>query len=172
MPFRLRPTYIIDHVTDINLEDIKELGVKGFIFDLDNTLMAPKTGVLTDDVYVWLEKVKSQFKVAIVSNNNNVEYVQKVRKVFDFPLYAAAQKPRNHVILRALRDMDLLPSQVAMVGDQVLTDMLVGQRTGMYTILVDPLVKHKEIPLYKFLRKLERSIVSKATRQFSEIKKY
>ncbi len=40
--------------------------------------------------------------------------------------------------------MELIPSQVVIVGDRPLTDILVGQRLGMITILVDPIMKQKE----------------------------
>ncbi len=166
MPFRMRPTYIIEHVTDINLEELKEEGIKGFLFDLDNTIMAPKTGYLTDDILEWLDEVSKDFKISIVSNNSNMTYMRNVQERYDFPIYAKAKKPQRSVALTALKEIDLLPSQVAMVGDRPLTDILVGQRLGMFTILVDPLIKHKEIKIVQFLRKLERIFVKEPRKQF------
>jgi len=71
----------------------------------------------------------------------------------------------------ALKDLDLLPSQVAMVGDRPLTDIWVGQRLGLITILVDPLMKHEEAAIVQFLRKLERIFIRPAKKLFPEKEK-
>ncbi len=59
--FRMKPTYIIDRVIDINLDDLKDEGIKGLIFDLDNTLIAPKTAELSEDIKDWLLIAKTGF---------------------------------------------------------------------------------------------------------------
>jgi predicted HAD superfamily phosphohydrolase YqeG len=49
--------------------------------------------------------------------------------------------------------------QAAMIGDRPLTDIWVGQRMGMYTILVDPLTMASEHRVVKVLRRLEKLFV-------------
>lgn len=167
MTFRLKPTYIVEHVTDINLEDLKEEGIKGLIFDLDNTLMAPRTGYLTEDIETWLKDLRNEFKIAIVSNNPYQQYMEKAAEIIGCPAYGKANKPGRAVALKAIRGLDLLPSQVAIVGDRPLTDIWVGQRLKLITILVDPLIKHEEAAIIKFLRKMEKLFVGKPHRNFS-----
>lgn len=171
MVIRLKPTYIVEHVTDINLDDLKADGIKGLIFDLDNTLMAPKTGELTKEIEHWLEVVRNDFKIAILSNNPHQHYVEEASNIIGAPCYAKAKKPRTAVAIKALKDLDLLPLQVAMVGDRPLTDIWVGQRLGLITILVDPLIKHEEAAIVKFLRKLERIFIQGPKKIFSHHKK-
>jgi len=166
--FRLKPTYIVERVTDINLEDLKEEGIKGIIFDLDNTLMPPKTANLPEDISDWLDNVKNFFKIAIVSNNPHEIYLQKAKVKLNCPMYGKAQKPRRAVALKAIKDLDLLPSQVVIVGDRPLTDILVGQRLGIFTILVDPLIKREETAIVKFLRKLERIFIKSPHKKFTD----
>lgn len=170
MPLRLKPTYIVERVTDINLEDLRDDNIKGLIFDLDNTLMPPKTCDLPEDIAEWLEKVKSDFKVAILSNNPNKCYVQEAGKKVGCIAFEKANKPRRKAAVQALKQLDLIPSQVVMVGDRPLTDIWVGQRLGITTILVDPIMKHKEAKIIKFLRKLERIFVSSPKKSFSDKK--
>ena len=55
-----------------------------------------------------------------------------------------------------------------MVGDRPLTDIWVGQRLGIVTILVDPIMKHKEAKIIKLLRKIERLFVSSPKKSFSD----
>lgn len=171
MVFRLKPTYIVEHVTDINLEDLRAEGIKGLIFDLDNTLMAPKSSELSTEIAHWLEIVKNDFQIAIVSNNPHQHYVEDAAKIIGAPAYHKAKKPRTAIATVALKKLDLLPYQVAMVGDRPLTDIWVGQRMGMITILVDPLIKHEEMVIVKFLRKLERIFIEAPKRIFSHHKK-
>ena len=167
MVFRLKPTYIVEHVTDINLEDLKNEGIRGLVFDLDNTLMPPKTGTLAENVKEWLDIVRKDFKIAIVSNNPRLMYIEQAAKEACCPAYGKAGKPRTDIAAKALKNMDLLPDQVAMVGDRPLTDIWVGQRLGLITILVDPLIKHEEIIIVKFLRRLERIFVHPPRKFFS-----
>ncbi|GAI13868.1 unnamed protein product, partial [marine sediment metagenome] len=133
---RLKPAYIAEHVTDINLEELKAENIKGMIFDLDNTIMPPRAGSIPEDIMQWLALVKNDFKIAILSNNPYKDYVQKAGELAGCAAYEKAGKPRTKAALQALKDIDLLPSQVVMIGDRPLTDIWVGQRLGITTILV------------------------------------
>ena len=140
MPFKLKPTYIYEHVREINLDEMKKRGVKAFLFDLDNTIMPPKTGFFPQEIKEWLERVKQDFKIAVVSNNHNLKYLEEVKK-------------------EVLSSFGITPEQAVMVGDRPLTDIWVGHRLNMITVLVDPLMKHQEHNIIKFLRKLERAFI-------------
>ncbi len=165
---RLKPTYIVEHVTDINLEDLKQENIKGLIFDLDNTLMPPRTGIYPEVISQWLEEVKKDFKIAILSNNPYKDYVRQAGEKAGCIAYEKAGKPRRKAALQALKDLDLMPEQVVIIGDRPLTDILVGQRLGLITILVDPLIKQEEVRVIKFFRKLERIFISPALKKFTE----
>ena len=165
---RLKPTYIVEHVTDINLEDLKNDNIKGLIFDLDNTLMPPRSKVFPENIAQWLELVKNDFKIAILSNNPHKDYVKNAGKLAGCVAYEKAGKPRRAAAVKALKDLDLLPEQVVVVGDRPLTDILVGQRLKFITILVDPLMKREEIRIIKFLRKIERLFISAPSKKFSK----
>ena len=158
----LKADFVLENVLNIDLEEMKKRGVKGFVFDLDNTLMAPNTGVFREDIKAWLDILMQEFKVAIVSNNPIPSYEKKVREVVDIPIYFKAGKPRRKYVKEALKELGILPKEAAMVGDRPLTDIWVGQRLHMVTILVDPLRKHHEHQVIKFLRSLERSFVKNA----------
>lgn len=165
--FRLKPTYIIDNVTEMDLNDLKDEGIKGLIFDLDNTLMEPHSGKLRDDIKAWLEEVKVDFKIAILSNNPYDAYVEEASQLIDCIGYAKADKPRRKTALKLLKELELLPYETAMIGDRPLTDIWVGQKLGMTTILVEPLIKSSEPKVVKCLRKLERIFIKPARKKFS-----
>ncbi|MFA6989652.1 MAG: YqeG family HAD IIIA-type phosphatase [Candidatus Gastranaerophilaceae bacterium] len=171
MHFRLRPSYIIEHVRDINVDELKDEGIKALIFDLDNTLMTPKACEFCEEISEWINLIQNDFKIAILSNNSDSKYIDKVQKIANFPVYGSAKKPFRKVALKVIKELDVLPSQCAMIGDRPLTDILVGIRLGMMTILVDPLLKNEENKLFQVLRKIERIItIKKPEKKFSKRK--
>ncbi|MBI4533358.1 MAG: HAD-IA family hydrolase, partial [Candidatus Melainabacteria bacterium] len=105
------------------------------------------------------DKARSKFKLVIVSNNKKETYLDTVRAQVDIPTIGRAAKPRRGGLLRALDLMDLDASQVAVVGDRPLTDVLGGKRAGMKTVLVWPLKTMKEPGWITFFRKVERLII-------------
>lgn len=158
----LKADFVLENVLQIDLEEMRKKGIKGFIFDLDNTLMAPNTGVFTEEIKAWLDELLKDFKVAIVSNNPIPSYEKKVREVVNVPIYFKAGKPSRKFVREALKELGIAPHEAAMVGDRPLTDIWVGQRLKMVTVLVDPLRKKFEPQIIRFLRTLERSFVRNA----------
>mgnify|MGYP001264265804 CR=1 FL=1 len=64
----LRPTYYLDDdLTSLDVDMLLKDGIKGLILDLDSTLMAPKTGSLTEEASAWLEQARSSLKIVILS---------------------------------------------------------------------------------------------------------
>lgn len=156
----LKPSLIVQDITTIDLAALKAQGIRGFIFDLDNTIMAPHTGALEDRIATWLVLLQAEgFKCLVLSNNKKAEYCQLAQTVLNIPVISHAAKPRRAMFRKALEMIGLSAREVAMVGDRPLTDIWVGQRMGAYTILVDPLIKLQERRLYKVLRGLERLFV-------------
>jgi hypothetical protein len=150
----------VSDITTIDLKDLKEKGVKAFIFDLDNTIMAPHTGVLEERIGTWLTLLQAEgFKLLVLSNNKKADYVKLAEEVLKIPVIGHAAKPRTGPYRKALELLDVRPEEVAMVGDRPLTDIWVGQRMGSFTILVDPLIKNSERIHIKFLRRVERLFV-------------
>ncbi len=156
----LRPTYLINgDVTDIDLSVLTGDGVLGLIFDLDSTLMAPHSGKLSPEVSEWLVEARDNFKVAIVSNNKRANYIEEVRELLQMPVIFKAAKPRRWAFFEILKSFELEASQVAVIGDRPLTDVLGGQRAGMKTVLVWPLKTMREPAWITMMRKLERCVI-------------
>ena len=76
----LKPDVNLKSIYDIDLDELKSQGVKAMLFDLDSTIMASKSAKYTDEMYQWLKVVQANFFMAVVSNNNNAEYIEKVKK--------------------------------------------------------------------------------------------
>jgi len=156
----LRPTYLIDgDITDIQLDVLAADGIKGIIFDLDSTLLAPHSGRLTAECEVWLQRARDQFKVAVVSNNKNDPYIDQVQQHLQMPVLHRARKPSRRLFIQVQQMWQLEPLEIAVVGDRPLTDVWGGQRAGMKTVLVWPLKSMNEPSWIKFFRRLERCVI-------------
>jgi HAD superfamily phosphatase (TIGR01668 family) len=147
----LTPTLRVAAVTDIHLDTLRELGVKGMIFDLDDTLVEAMEPRAHPEILDWIQAIRQEFKIYIVSNNARHDRVELAALHLDMAFHHAARKPSRRYFRRALQSMELEPAQVAIVGDQLFTDVLGGNRLGAVTILVDPLS-----PERKWFRKVMR----------------
>ncbi|MBS1954741.1 MAG: YqeG family HAD IIIA-type phosphatase [Cyanobacteria bacterium SZAS-4] len=156
----LRPTYPLDgDVTDIDLDMLVRDGIKGIIFDLDSTIMAPRSGKITAETATWLELARARFQLAVVSNNKNDPYIKQVQEHLNMIVLGRAAKPSAKLFLQVLEMFKLRADEVVVVGDRPLTDVWGGQRAGMKTILVWPLKSMNEPSWILFFRKLERCFI-------------
>ncbi len=152
------PNEHVKNVFQIKPDDLKERGIKGIITDLDNTLVEWDRPDATPELIEWFQLMKdSGIKITIVSNN-----VEKRVKLFSdpvgLPFVYKARKPMRKAFRRALRDMELQKDAVVVIGDQLLTDVLGGNRLGVYTVLVVPVAQTDGF-VTKFNRKMERRIL-------------
>lgn len=156
----VKPDYNLKRIYDIDLEDLKNQGIKGMLFDLDSTLMASKSAQYSKEILDWLSVVRKDFFIAVVSNNHNKKYIEKVSAVSDFPLLFDAAKPKTQKVEAFLKQYNIKPEECALVGDRPLTDIVCGQRLGCKTILVDSITADTEAKIVRFVRFLERLSVS------------
>ena len=63
----IKPDINIKSIYDIDLAELKKDGIKAMLFDLDSTLMASKSGVYSKEMKAWLDKVRKDFFIAVVS---------------------------------------------------------------------------------------------------------
>ena len=155
----IKPDYNLKNIYEINLEELKNQGINALLFDLDSTLMGSKTGYYTAETLSWLEKVKQDFFVGVVSNNNNPVYIEKVTACSDFPVVFEAHKPDIKVAKSFMEKHNIKAETTCFVGDRPLTDVLCGKNLGCKTILVDSITADIEKPIVRFARKKERCLI-------------
>ena len=154
----LKADYEAKTVFEINYDKLKEIGIKVIAFDLDSTVMKSKSGVFSNEILTMFENLKKDFKLLIISNNNNPQYIEKAANQIDFPVIAPAKKPATHVSKEFLNEHSISPKEMIMVGDRPLTDILFGKILGCKTVLVDSISWREEKPVVRFVRKLERIV--------------
>ncbi len=154
------PNQRVDSLDQIDLADLSEAGIRGIIVDIDNTLVEWDRDTLGDKSRAWVTKAKELGFVVCLVSNGRTERVHRLAAELGVPGFANAIKPRKKGFLQALAQLGTAPDQTAIVGDQIFTDVLGGNRTGLYTIWVRPL-SDKELVTTQFMRRLERRLVRK-----------
>ena len=77
----------------------------------------------------------------ILSNTNQAKKVKAIAEKLEVPYKIFAKKPLKMEFLKIQRILKMKPENIAVVGDQIFTDVLGGNRCKMFTILVDPIDK-------------------------------
>lgn len=158
----LRPDFQYESIQDISVELLKEQGIKGLILDLDNTIAPWNEKSLNREVIDWFEKIKEAgIKACIVSNNRLPDRVSIVADILDILYVYKAAKPRKKAFFMGQEELGIEISAIAVIGDQLFTDVLGGNRLAMKTILVTP-IDQREFAGTKVLRFLERVVGRKA----------
>lgn len=152
------PNEQVDTVFDIDPAILKDKGIKGIITDLDNTLVPWDVADATPEVIEWFAQMKENGLQVTVISNNNEERVRIFSEPLNIPFLPSAKKPLKRTFNKGAKQMELNNHEVAVVGDQLLTDILGGNLAGFYTILVTPIVQ-TDAKITQFNRKIERSIL-------------
>jgi HAD superfamily phosphatase (TIGR01668 family) len=157
---KFTPRLRVKTIYEIPLDELWLNGVRGIITDLDNTLVGAKEPLATPELIGWLELVKQKgFKVVIVSNNAELR-VRNFAEPLQIPFIHRAKKPSNAAFHKALQWMELSAVQAVVVGDQMLTDVLGGNRMGLHTILVLPIELLDEGFFTKINRRIEKVLLA------------
>lgn len=137
----LQPDLILESsILSLTPEIIQRSGLKGLVLDVDETLVPIRSAHASEDLQPWVEAVQQVATLWLVSNNISEARIKRIAAPLRLPYIVGAGKPSRRKLRRALTEMNLPPSQVGMVGDRLFTDVLAGNRLGMFTILVKPMV--------------------------------
>ncbi len=156
----LYPNEYLDSVKDISLEFLNKNNIKGLILDVDNTLINLERK-MPAGVSEWAKNLKSNgIKMCILSNSNKIEKIEAVAKIIDVPYIFFAKKPFKSGFIRAKELLKLDNKNLAVVGDQIFTDVIGANRCNMFSILVKP-IEEKDYLLTKIKRPLEKLVIKK-----------
>ncbi|HSM84094.1 MAG TPA: YqeG family HAD IIIA-type phosphatase [Nodosilinea sp.] len=152
----LQPDLVLPgNVLAISPELLAQHNIKGLILDVDDTLVPLRQAETNPDLAHWMRQVKAVASVWLVSNNINAPRISRIAALLEVPYITSAGKPSGRKLRQALVAMDLPVQEVAMVGDRLFTDVLAGNRMGLFTILVDPMPGLNQVVRTSPVRALE-----------------
>jgi len=137
----LQPDLVI-HGSILNLtpEMVKQYHLKGLVLDVDETLVPLRVPQASAELIHWVEEIGQVASLWLVSNNLSLPRIGNIAKTLNVPYITGAAKPSRRKLRQAVTAMNLPVEQVGMVGDRLFTDVLAGNRLGMFTILVEPII--------------------------------
>lgn len=151
-----QPKMYFRTIEDIAVKTLQKRNIKGLILDIDNTLVPPHTPEADERAKRFVYRMQEAFKICIVSNNI-YERAEKFANSFPVDFICDGNKPAKKPFLLALEKLKLEPEEIAVIGDQIFTDVWGANRMGMISVLVNP-VCDKEGKFVKFKRLLEKLV--------------
>lgn len=144
-------SYVIDY------EGLYKKGIRGIIFDIDNTLV-PHGKPSTKESEQLFDRLRAiGFDTCLISNNKEPRvkpFADAVGSKYVFD----AHKPSRANYIRAMEIMGTDRNTTCFVGDQLFTDVYGANRTGIQSILVKPIHPKEEIQIV-LKRKLEKIVL-------------
>lgn len=154
----LVPDLVADAVWQIPADWFASRGVRGIVLDLDNTIIVWGGRCVEERAAAWIAARQAEgFLLYVVSNGMRAR-VRAVAGSIGAPYCAHACKPLARGFRAAMRALSLEAPQIAVVGDQLFTDVAGGKRLGCHTVLVRPLAA-REFPTTHLSRALERLVL-------------
>lgn len=153
----LYPNAYFNNVREITIEFLQKNKINALILDVDNTLIDYDKN-FEDGTIQWVERLKnSGIKLYILSNSNKKQKVKKVAEKLRLQYVYFGKKPLKIGFKKVQKRLQEQPENIGVVGDQIFTDILGGNRSKMFTILVEP-INEKDIWITMLKRPIENAI--------------
>jgi|SRR5690554_4024887 len=163
------PHEFYKNIFEINYDLLKQRGIKALFFDLDNTLIDYNTEQLSLSTISFLSNLKKDFKIVIVSNNSKKRVSRALGGLF--PFVSRAFKPLKGGFRKALKLVNVESSEIAVIGDQLMTDIRGSNSMGFYNILILPLMVSSDAWTTRVNRYFEQKAINKLKAKYPDIYK-
>ena len=156
----LKPNIKLHGITDITVELLNEYNIKALLLDVDNTMSTHHGTTLTDGLMEWIAKMQAGgIKLMVLSNSKRFR-IEPFAARIGLPFISLGCKPLPTGYLRGVKRLGEKRKNVAIVGDQIFTDILGGNVVGIKSILLTP-IKLEDGWSFKVRRKLEKKLYKK-----------
>ena len=153
----LRPDFCAPRLADVPLTALG--GARVLLLDADNTL-APWRGAVPDPAAArWVESAKAAGFRLCIASNSDAERLRPLEEALGIPAFPRAGKPLPSGLRRIAREMGAAPDACALIGDQLLTDVLAARLARMRAVLLEPLDPSREFTGTRVNRVLERILL-------------
>ncbi|MBT5856030.1 YqeG family HAD IIIA-type phosphatase [bacterium] len=150
----LTPNEICENPEDIHAEDLYRKGFRTIMLDIDNTIMKYTERDISLQKVAWVDSLKATgFRIFILSNNSSKHRIQRVANQLQLEGAYFSQKPLPFGFRELALKHHIFPSRTIVIGDQLLTDVIIGNWIGAHSILVDPLDKR-----VSFIKTMQREL--------------
>ena len=123
-------------IYNISQSELQKKGINSLLLDVDGTLVNRKSNMIPKTVKNWIIESKKLFSLYLISNNPSKKRIAKIAKELNLRYKHNASKPRKKITLSAIKEIGRDPKNIAIIGDRIFTDIIVGNRWNIKTILV------------------------------------
>lgn len=155
-----RPDIYQKNIYDIDYKMLKKSGIKCICFDLDNTLAPLDVTVPGNDLLDFFYRLDELGFKAIILSNSNKARVAPFKEKCNVDSSYHSMKPFKKKYKKIQEMYHLKDTEIACVGDQLLTDILGANKMGFLSILVNPIGKKERFLTY-FNRVIEKIIMKR-----------
>lgn len=156
--YRYVPKMYKKNIFEIDYNLLKSKGIKCIIFDLDNTLLIFDEQEISKETVELINKLKKDFNVVVISNNFKKRILTTCEKI-DVDFVSFAMKPLSKGFNRIKKKYNYKNEELCIIGDQIMSDILGGNKAKIMTILVEPL-SDNDLKVTKFNRLIEKKILN------------
>lgn len=144
----------------IDYQKLQNRGIKCLLFDLDNTLVPASIDVPNKKIKDLFTELKEKGFTLILFSNSPKKRLKPFKEKLEVDALASAMKPLPKSFVKVMKEYKFTVSEVAIIGDQLLTDILGGNRVGITTILINPVSK-QDMVFTKLNRRIEDFIINR-----------
>ena len=153
----LRPDYCFDRLSSVPLSALS--GARLLLLDADNTLSPWRSPAPDPDAAAWVAAAKARGFALCIASNSDPARLAPLADALGIPFLPRAGKPLPFALRRFLRAQGLRPRDCALLGDQLLTDVLAARLAGLRAVLLRPLDPSREFVGTRLNRLLERFLL-------------
>ena len=151
------PDEYLESAYAVNYEKLYQEGVRGLLFDIDNTLVPHGAPADKRAVELFERLRKIGFKSCFLSNNQ-IQRVASFNEKIGERFIENAHKPAVRNYQKAMELLGTDCSKTVFIWDQLFTDIYGAKRAGIRNILVKPIHPKEEIQIV-LKRYLERIVL-------------
>ncbi len=159
----LKPTFYLPSIFSITPEFLKKQGIKALLLDADNTLCIFHTDYPVEGVKEWISLMRENDIDLHILSNAKPGRLTRFAKNVELPYFYMSLKPLPFKISKAVKKLGFTKEEVALVGDQLFTDILGGNLAGIKTIWLD-YIEIEQGCSFRFKRKIENIFKKKLKR--------
>ena len=123
--------------------------------------------MLSKDIKNWVLNSKKHFDIYLFSNNPSKKRIKLIADQLDLKFTHSGGKPSKKKLNKLIDKFPYSTSEIAIIGDRIFTDILVGNRLGMYTILIDSIDYYGNKIEKNSFQFIERHLAKIITGEFS-----
>ena len=145
-------------ITNLPIKHFLDIGITSLVLDVDGTLLPRTEMVIHNSVLIWIQEARNNFSLHLLSNNPSRKRIESISRKLNINFTSNAAKPSRGPFRRVISELQQDPQKIAMIGDRIFTDVLGGNRLGLYTVLVRPLSSNGKTCKNNITQRFEQKI--------------